>query len=113
MRRAALVAFMIVAPSLASADDGADKMMMAQVLLTTDSALVESCQFRGSVSDDSVKDLRRKIVRLGGNAAVITFTPVDLSLIVAKVYVCPPPPPPGEPPPPPPIGPPPPPPPSR
>ncbi len=100
---AALVAVLTVVPSLARADDGVEKAAMAQVILTTDSALVQSCQFRGTVSDDSVKDLRRKIVRLAGNAAVISFTPVDLSEIIAKVYVCPPPPPPGEPPPPPPM----------
>jgi hypothetical protein len=57
------------------------------------------------VKDDSVKDLRKKIVRVGGNAGLLNFTSPDLSEIFAEVYRCSrtvPPPPAGPPPPPPP-----------
>jgi len=42
----------------------------------------------GLVSDDSVKDLRRKIVKAGGNAAVLSFDTDDLSRIQAEVFRC-------------------------
>jgi hypothetical protein len=48
----------------------AERRAMAQVLLTTEAPLLSGCTRVGLVSDDSVKDLRRKIVRAGGNAAV-------------------------------------------
>jgi hypothetical protein len=86
---------------------------MAQVRLTTEAALLSGCTPIGIVKDDSVKDLRRKIVRAGGNAAVLTFGVDDLSTMQAEVYRCTriakapsniPPPPAGTPPPPPPAG---------
>jgi hypothetical protein len=86
---------------------------MAQVRLTTEGALLSGCTRIGIVRDDSVKDLRRKIVRAGGNAAVLTFGVDDLSTMQAEVYRCTstakasattPPPPAGTPPPPPPAG---------
>jgi hypothetical protein len=74
----------------------------------------------GAVNDDSVKDLRRKIVRAGGNTALLIFGIEDMSRIYAEVFRCPtqeapaslpppagpppPPPPGGSPPPPPPAG---------
>lgn len=93
----------------------AEKGAMAQVRLTTEAALLSGCTRIGVVRDDSVKDLRRKIVRAGGNAAVLEFGVDDLSTVQAEVYRCTttakappniPPPPAGPPPPPPPPAPP-------
>jgi hypothetical protein len=42
----------------------ADRRAMAQVRLTTEPALLSGCTRLGVVTDDSVKDMRRKIVRL-------------------------------------------------
>jgi hypothetical protein len=101
------------------------EMLMRQVRLTTEPAVTQGCTKITTVSDDSVKDLRRKIVRAGGNTGLLAFSAADLSRIYAEVFRCAtvspapaapphvPPPPPGPPPPPPPSGPPPPPPPPR
>jgi len=84
---------------------------MAHVRLTTEPGLTSGCARVGAVSDDSLKDLRRKIVKAGGNAAVLSFGIEDMSTIHAEVYRCPaaasapsriPTPPSGSPPPPPP-----------
>jgi hypothetical protein len=104
--------------------DEQEQKAMAAVFLTTEPALVSGCNQIGVAGDDNVKDLRRKIVRGGGNAAVLTFRVDDLKMMAANVYKCPtaaaktesaPPPPPArssDAPPPPPAGTPPPPPPS-
>ena len=91
----------------------AERLAMARLRLTTDPALTRECTRLASVDDDSVKDLRRKIVRAGGDTALLAFGTEDMSRIYAQVFRCPPPAalPPGAPPPPP--GPPPPPPPPR
>ena len=101
--------FLIVSVSSAAAQDP-ERIIMGQVRLTTEGRLATGCARIGSVSDDSLKDLRRKIVRAGGNMGVLSFRTDDLSLIQADVYRCSPtatppnipPPPPGPPPPPPP-----------
>ena len=62
---------------------------MAAVFLTTEPALVSGCNQIGVAGDDNVKDLRRKIVRGGGNAAVLTFRVDDLKMMAATVYKCP------------------------
>jgi hypothetical protein len=110
--RAGLIALggLLAAVAPAAADD-AERAAMRAVRLTTEAAVVQSCTRLGSARDDSVKDLRRKIVRSGGNAAFIGFGMDELSMIYAEVYRCPtaaglapavPPPPTGSPPPPPP-----------
>jgi hypothetical protein len=85
-----------------------ERIAMGRVALTTDATLVRGCSLIGRVKDDEVKDLRRKIVRLGGDTAVLAFGFEDIH---ADVYRCPtarpssstiPPPPAGTPPPPPP-----------
>jgi hypothetical protein len=115
--------FVLGAASPSTADDASERYAMTRLRLTTESARTKGCTLIGSVSDDSVKDLRRKILRMGGDTALLTFGIEDLSKIYAQVFRCPaatpsapaapapppPPPPPGTPPPPP--GPPPPPPP--
>lgn len=49
----------------AGADDG-EKFLMARVRLTTEPGLVQGCSRVGTARDDDIKDLRRKIVRMGG-----------------------------------------------
>jgi hypothetical protein len=116
---AALLSLGLGAPSLSLAND-AERHAMTRLRLTTESARTKGCTLVGAASDDSVKDLRRKILRMGGDTALLTFGIEDLSRIYAQVFRCAapaapaapvPPPPPGTPPPPP--GPPPPPPPPR
>jgi len=88
---------------------------MAHLRLTTEPTVAQGCARIGAVSDDSLKDLRRKIVRAGGNIGLLSFRADQLSVIHAEVFRCPaprtapatappsvPPPPPGPPPPPPP-----------
>src|SRR5262249_39646759 len=93
--------------------DDAERMAMAQVRLSTDAAMANGCVRVGQVTDDSIKDLRRKIVKAGGDTAILWF---GVDEIHAQVFRCksavatppaPPvapsiPPPPGIPPPPPP-----------
>ena len=94
-----------------------EKIAMARVRFTTDAALTKACTRIGAARDDSVKDLRRKIVKMGGDTAYLSFGGMeDLSVVYAEVFRCPappaaapgtapakvPPPPPGPPPPPPP-----------
>jgi len=134
--------FVAASVSGAAADD-VEHFAMSHVRLSTDPAIASGCSRVSRASDNSLRDLRRKIVRAGGNTAVISFSTDDLGMILADVYRCippsarrppnvppppagapppppptssaPPPPPPGNPPAPPPAGapPPPPPPPSR
>lgn len=108
--RALILAVLVVSVAPAWADDAEDAAI-ARVRLTTEAALLTGCTRLGAISDDSVKDLRRKVLRNGGNAAVIEFSIENLSMIRAHVYRCPaasaeppriPPPPTGAPPPPPP-----------
>jgi hypothetical protein len=67
----------------------AEKIAMARVRLTTEPGLTQGCARIGPVRDDSVKDLRRKIVKMGGNTAVMAFGGAeDLSVIYAEVFRC-------------------------
>ena len=105
-------ALVVVAASASGAwAQDPERFAMSQVRLSTDPGIANGCARMARVSDDSLKDLRRKIVRSGGNTAVISFAADDLSTILADVYRCQPtarrppnvpPPPPGNPPPPPP-----------
>jgi hypothetical protein len=118
---AALFVFILASAWPAAAQD-AERLAMARLRLTTDPALTRGCARVGGVNDDSVKDLRRKIVRAGGDTALLIFGIEDMSRIYAEVFRCPtseaappasgvapyagppPPPPPAGPPPPPPPG---------
>jgi hypothetical protein len=106
LRFAWTLGLVLVTAALAAAQDG-ERIAMARVRLTTDPALTRGCARLAAVSDDSVKDLRRKIVRAGGDTALLTFGIEDMSMVYAQVFRCPstppapPPPPPGSPPPPP------------
>ncbi len=70
----------------ARADD--EISAMARVRLTTEPALAAGCTRVGAMSDDNVKDLRRKIVRAGGNTAVISFNTMEMSMLLAEVFRC-------------------------
>jgi hypothetical protein len=103
-------ALLLGTASSAGAND-AERFAMGRVRLTTEAGLIAGCTRIADVSDDSVKDLRRKIVRVGGDTALLTFGISDLEMIHAQVFRCArpasrppdvPPPPPGAPPPPPP-----------
>jgi len=112
-----LVIILVALAAPARAEDY-ETTLMRQVRLTTDVVDTYGCTKLGVVRDDSAKDLRKKIVRSGGNTGLLNFTDVDLSTISAEVFKCPPraappppaparppdilPPPPGPPPPPPP-----------
>jgi hypothetical protein len=63
---------------------------MARVRLSTEAAAAKGCTRVGAVSDDKVKDLRKKIVREGGDTAILTFSTDNMSKILAEVYKCPP-----------------------
>jgi|KBSSwiStaDraftv2_1062776.scaffolds.fasta_scaffold49715_3 hypothetical protein len=100
--------------SYAGADDR-EWNAMARVHLTTEASLTAGCTPVGSVHDRSVKDLRQKIVKAGGNTGVLSFRNDDMASLYAEAFRCrraaedaPPyvqaPPPAGYPPPPPPPG---------
>ena len=66
-----------------------EKIAMARVRLTTEAGLTQGCGRVGSAHDDSIKDLRRKIVKMGGNTAVLSFGGYeDLSTVYAEVFRC-------------------------
>jgi hypothetical protein len=65
-----------------------ERREMAQVRLTTEPALLSGCTRLGVVTDDSARDMRRKIVRAGGNAASVSFPIDDLHRMRAEVYRC-------------------------
>jgi hypothetical protein len=125
MKKPAAFTALFVLASVLSAAAQDDRAAMARVRLTTDPNVPLGCTRIGLVRDDSIKDLRRKVVKAGGDTALLSFPAEDLEKIDAQVFRCPPhsvtpprvpshipPPPPGPPPPgPPPPGPPPPPPP--
>ena len=105
MKTRVLIAAITLA--LAAPAWGQDREGLGRIAFTTDAGLTKGCTLLGRVKDDEVKDLRKKIARLGGDTAVVAFGYED---IVADVYRCPapavppnvPPPPAGTPPPPPP-----------
>jgi hypothetical protein len=65
-----------------------ESKLMRQVRLTTEPAQTQGCTKLTIVSDDSAKDLRRKIVRAGGNTGLVTFGGSDLAVIYAEVFNC-------------------------
>ena len=62
------VAMVLALVSGAGAQD-AERMAMAQVRLSTEQSAARGCSHVGTARDNSVRDLRRKIVRAGGNLA--------------------------------------------
>jgi hypothetical protein len=82
-------ALLFTSVSVATAEDG-EHLAMGRVRLSTEAAAAKGCTRVGTVSDDRVKDLRKKIVREGGDTAILTFSTDNMSMILAEVYRCPP-----------------------
>jgi hypothetical protein len=109
VRSLVLLAAILLALAAPASAQKTERAARDRIAFTTDPTLTQGCTLLGRVKDDEVKDLRRKIVRLGGDTAVVAFGDEE---IVADVYRCPaappqssgsiPPPPAGTPPPPPP-----------
>jgi len=105
------VLLVLVTASVATAEN-VTRQALARVRLTTDPKIPVGCTTLGTIKDDSLRDLRRKVVRMGGDTALLSFPPEDLERMNAVVFRCPPaaaaapsvPPPSGAPPPPPPPG---------
>jgi hypothetical protein len=111
MKKSVVLAALVMLSSTLPAAGQDERATMARVRLTTDPRVPVGCTRLALVRDDSVKDLRRKVVKAGGDTALLSFPADDLSMIDAQVLRCPPhavppplspPPPPGPPPPPPP-----------
>jgi hypothetical protein len=110
MKRFVALAAVLVATASTPATAQDERAVLARVRLTTDPRVPVGCTRIGIVRDNSIKDLRRKVVKAGGDTALLAFPPDDLEKIDAQVFRCPPhatsspipPPPPGPPPPPPP-----------
>jgi hypothetical protein len=110
MKRSVVLAAVVVVAVTSTASAQDDRAALARVRLTTDPTVPVGCTRIGLVRDDSIKDLRRKVLKAGGDTALLAFPPEDLEKIDAQVFRCPPhttpahipPPPPGTPPPPPP-----------
>ena len=82
----AMALTLALAPGAGAQD--AERIAMAQVRFSTEAAAASGCQHVGSAKDNSVRDLRRKIVRAGGNLAVLSFHVDDLSNMFAEIYRC-------------------------
>jgi hypothetical protein len=79
---------LLASVAIATADDG-ENLAASRVRLSTEAFVAKGCTRLGVVSDDSVKDLRKKIVRSGGDTGILTFSTDNMSTILADVYRCP------------------------
>ena len=87
--RAVLLAVGVVLALVSGAGaQDAERAAMAQIRFSTEQAASRGCSHIASAKDNSVRDLRRKIVRAGGNLAVISFHVDDLSNIYAEIFRC-------------------------
>ena len=50
----------------------------------------KTAMYGKDLEDDSIKDLRRKVVKAGGDTALLSFPADDLERIDAQVFRCPP-----------------------
>jgi hypothetical protein len=77
----------LLSADVATAQD-AMRTAMARVRLTTDPKVPVGCTTLGTVDDESLRELRRKIVRLGGDTALLSF-PIEVpERINAIVFRC-------------------------
>jgi len=81
-----VVGWLSASPAFAAS--AAEKVAMFGVRLTTEPQVLAGCQRTGRVSDSSMEDLRKKIVRSGGNAGLLTFDSDDLGRVYAEVHRC-------------------------
>ena len=88
MRAALLAVAMVLALVSGAGAQDAERAAMAQIRFSTEQAAARGCSHVASAKDNSVRDLRRKIVRAGGNLAVISFHVDDLSNIFAEIFRC-------------------------
>ena len=87
--RVAFVLLFLAAAAPAPAQTKDELIAMTRVLLTTEPGLTQGCTRVGSARDESLKDLRRKIVKMGGNTAHISFGgTADLETLFAEVFRC-------------------------
>jgi hypothetical protein len=84
-----LVGTLLLASASSAGADDSEHLAMARVRLTTEPSVARNCTRVGQVSDNSVKDLRKKIVRAGGDTGVLSFSTDDMSNVLAQVYRCP------------------------
>ena len=82
-----VVVIVLLGADPATAQD-AMRLAMAHVRLTTDPKVPVGCTTLGTVDDDSVSDLRRKVVRLGGDTALLSFPLERMERINAIVFRC-------------------------
>jgi len=87
--RIALASVLVVLTASAAWAEDATRMAVARVRLTTDPKVPIGCTTLGTVDDNSIKDLRRKVVRLGGDTALLSFPANDLERMNAVVFRCP------------------------
>jgi hypothetical protein len=66
-----------------------DKFALLRVPLLTEAGQVAGCVRVGITSDNSPEDLRKKILRMGGDTGLVTFDLQDPDKINAEVYRCP------------------------
>ena len=78
----ALLLTLMAGPVLAADDEN---FAMAHVRFSTELAMATGCIRLGQVLDDSVKDLRRKIVRTGGDTGILSF---GTDKMYAQVFRC-------------------------
>ena len=90
-RTTGLIGTLLLASASSASADEAEHLAMARVRLTTEPSVARGCTRIGQISDDSVRDLRKKIVHAGGDTGVLSFSIDDLKTIFAQVYRCPPP----------------------
>ena len=86
MKIPVLLAAAVLVLTVPAAAQKSERVARDRIAFTTDPTLTLGCTLIGRVKDDDVKDLRRKIVRLGGDTAVVAFGDEE---IVADVYRCP------------------------
>jgi hypothetical protein len=88
MRRALLAIVVLVASTPSVWGQALERQTLLRVLLATDARQVATCQRLGVVSDTSPEDLRKKILRGGGDAGLVTFDAMDPDKMNAEVYRC-------------------------
>jgi hypothetical protein len=88
MRAAVLAMALVMAVASGAAAQDSERAAMAQIRFTTEPAAASGCSHINSAKDNSLRDLRRKIVRAGGNMAVLSFHVDDLSTMFAEIYRC-------------------------
>ena len=88
MRTALMVTALVAVLASSAAAQDAERVAMSQIRFSTEPAAASGCAHINAAKDNSLRDLRRKIVRAGGNMAVLSFHVDDMSTIFAEIYRC-------------------------